>query len=130
MKTYSEKLKDPRWQRKRLEVMQRANWRCELCGDPLSTLHVHHLGYERGKEPWEHEDLACLCEHHHDMAHGFPPKAEETSSLILAWRVATAEGQRLGVSYVDPLPFMLEIDAARGNQDAIEILAWLQRKAA
>lgn len=31
MKTYYELLKDPRWQRKRLEVMQRANFECEDC---------------------------------------------------------------------------------------------------
>lgn len=63
--TYSEKLKDPRWQRRRLEVMQAADFRCEWCGDASSPLHVHHLKYTG--EPWDApaEDLECLCESHH-----------------------------------------------------------------
>jgi 5-methylcytosine-specific restriction endonuclease McrA len=62
--TYSEKLKDPRWQKKRLAVMQRANFKCEACSRDNETLHVHHLVYPRGKQPWEVEDkwLECLCE--------------------------------------------------------------------
>jgi hypothetical protein len=48
---YSAKLSDPRWQRRRLEEMQRADWKCECCGAAKKTLHVHHLDY-RG-EPWE-----------------------------------------------------------------------------
>ena len=30
---YSEKLKDPRWQKKRLEILERDNFRCQYCGD-------------------------------------------------------------------------------------------------
>lgn len=75
--TYFEKLKDPRWQRKRLEVMQRANFRCENC-DMVETgrhpekgpLHVHHGWYERDVQPWEYPDEAyqCLCEDCHKEA--------------------------------------------------------------
>lgn len=62
-KSYSEKLSDPRWQKKRLEVLERAEWGCVNCGDSESQLHVHHLVYEKGKEPWEHDDqyLIALC---------------------------------------------------------------------
>lgn len=54
-KTYSEKLQDPRWQKKRLEVFNRDNFACVLCGDKDNTLHVHHMTYKHGKEPWEYE---------------------------------------------------------------------------
>jgi 5-methylcytosine-specific restriction endonuclease McrA len=62
IKTYSEKLRDPRWQRKRLTIMQRAGFKCEACGRTQETLHVHHLIYTRG-DPWEVDDryLECLC---------------------------------------------------------------------
>lgn len=50
--TYAEKLKDPRWQRKRLEVMQRDDFKCRDCGTPDQQLTVHHCHYERG-EPWK-----------------------------------------------------------------------------
>lgn len=66
-KTYSEKLKDPRWQKRRLEIMKSADFKCEYCGNAAETLHIHHLRY-RG-EPWEarDEDLECLCETHHAL---------------------------------------------------------------
>lgn len=68
LKTYSEKLKDPRWQKKRLGVLERAKWACEECKDTEQTLHVHHTLYIYGKEPWEYEDgeLKCLCEACHE----------------------------------------------------------------
>lgn len=67
-KTYWEKLKDPRWQKKRLEVLERAEWKCEHCGDSASTLHVHHGYYEKGLEPWEYHNstLWALCEGCHE----------------------------------------------------------------
>lgn len=63
-RSYSEKLKDPRWQKKRLEIMQRDNFQCQACCDDKETLHVHHSYYEKGKEPWEYPDdsMRCLCE--------------------------------------------------------------------
>ena len=60
-KTYANKLKDPRWQKKRLEIMDRDNWRCQACGSTSKTLSVHHFKYQG--EPWEadNEDLQTLC---------------------------------------------------------------------
>lgn len=52
MTTYAEKLKDPRWQKKRLEVFNRDNWTCMYCDDQTKTLHVHHEKYEKG-DPWD-----------------------------------------------------------------------------
>lgn len=65
---YVDLLKDPRWQRKRLEILQRDDWRCQECTDNGSTLHVHHKKYERGRKPWEYEDvdLVTLCESCHE----------------------------------------------------------------
>ena len=71
--TYSEKLKDPRWQKKRLEVMKRNDFHCEICGDGESTLHVHHKEYFKGREIWEYEpeQLAVVCKDCHDNLHAF-----------------------------------------------------------
>ncbi len=67
-KSYIELLKDPRWQRKRLLILERDGWRCRNfgCGDSTTTLHVHHRRYT-GK-PWEapDEDLVTLCEPCHE----------------------------------------------------------------
>ena len=67
---YFEKLKDPRWQRKRLEIMNRASFKCEECGDSDQTLHVHHGYYDKDLQPWEYSNdtLWCLCEGCHQNA--------------------------------------------------------------
>lgn len=66
-KTYKEKLLDPRWQRRRLEIFNRDNFTCQKCGDNESTISVHHRWYAYGKEPWEYPDdiLVTLCENCH-----------------------------------------------------------------
>lgn len=67
MKTYSEKLKDPRWQKKRLEIMERDGFRCRMCDSRKETLHIHHCHYEKGN-PWDTDDslLITLCHQCHE----------------------------------------------------------------
>jgi 5-methylcytosine-specific restriction endonuclease McrA len=69
---YADLLKDPRWQKKRLEIMERAGWKCELCGNRTLTLHVHHTRYDRRRKPWQYEnrELLCICEVCHGKLHG------------------------------------------------------------
>lgn len=75
-KSYYEKLKDPRWQKKRLRILERAGWRCQECYDDTATLHVHHGFYGKAFEPddsfepWDHPDdtLWALCENCHTDA--------------------------------------------------------------
>ena len=64
---YSEKLKDPRWQKKRLIILQRDDFKCVLCGDDKTTLHVHHSMY--CGSPWRtpNEYLHTLCVHCHEI---------------------------------------------------------------
>ena len=42
---YSEKLKNPKWQKKRLEILNRDNFTCIKCGDKETTLQIHHFKY-------------------------------------------------------------------------------------
>ncbi len=69
---YVEKLKDPRWQKRRLEMLEKASWKCEICMDDKNTLHVHHLSYRDRQEPWEYDDgeLVVLCHECHEIIHG------------------------------------------------------------
>lgn len=73
---YAQKLRDPRWQKKRLKILERDLWSCQQCGDTESTLHVHHRRYSPG-DPWDAPDewLLTLCEECH---------AEETEQLPVA----------------------------------------------
>jgi hypothetical protein len=64
MSEYSEKLRDPRWQKKRLEILERDKFTCQYCGHDDLTLTVHHKTYNKKTEPWEYPDdmLITLCE--------------------------------------------------------------------
>ena len=70
-KTYSEKLKDPLWQRKRLEILNRDNFTCQYCGNDKDQLHVHHLCYDSSYNPWDVDDSALItvCETCHKIEH-------------------------------------------------------------
>src|SRR5690349_11077196 len=74
-KTYKQKLADPRWQRKRLQVLEARDWKCEDCGDSKSELHVHHKRYKRGKQPWEYplDNFSALCWRCHEKRHSPVP---------------------------------------------------------
>lgn len=80
--SYGEQLKHPFWQRKRLEVLNAAEFHCENCGDGESTLHVHHKRYVKGRMAWEYEahELAALCDGCHQEAH----RITELIGLLLA----------------------------------------------
>jgi|GEM_PF-2145509 len=66
--TYVEQLKHPNWQRKRLEILNRDEFMCQICYDDESTLHVHHKHYFKGRMAWEYEnyELVTLCESCHE----------------------------------------------------------------
>lgn len=67
--TYAQKFKDPRWQKKRLKILERDNFECQICFDEKSTLHIHHYIYIKEREPWEYSDelLVTLCEDCHEF---------------------------------------------------------------
>lgn len=75
---YGEKLLDPRWQKKRLQILERDGWRCQGCCASDSTLHVHHIAYKPDCEPWEIDDdlLLTLCADCHETE-----SAEHRSSV-------------------------------------------------
>jgi 5-methylcytosine-specific restriction endonuclease McrA len=55
-KNYSQLLRDQRWQKKRLEIMQRDEFTCTRCYESEKTLNVHHCYYLYGKKPWDYEN--------------------------------------------------------------------------
>ena len=71
MSKYSEKLKDIRWQKKRLEVFDASGWSCVGCLSKTDTLHAHHKKYISAREPWEYDnsEIASLCGNCHNLVH-------------------------------------------------------------
>jgi hypothetical protein len=85
--TYAEQLKHPKWQKKRLEMLDAAEWECSNCGDKDTMLHVHHRRYVKGRMAWEYSqiELSVLCENCHKGEHA----ADELMKEILALTDAT-----------------------------------------
>lgn len=91
--SYKDDYKDPRWQKKRLEILGRDKWKCVACGDDKATLHVHHCSY--GKKPWDVPDyvLQTLCEGCHEGLGPHPKagvgyineKGDDNAYIRIAW---------------------------------------------
>jgi len=92
MPTYSEKLKSPKWQKKRLQVLERDEFRCQSCGDTETELHVHHDRYS--KEPWDarDEELKTLCKWCHQIY-------EELKDSYKVIHIKHGDGSDKGVKY-------------------------------
>lgn len=68
-KEYRLLLNDPRWIARRLEILERDNYTCSVCGCD-DNLQVHHRVYEE-LAPWEYkdEDLVTMCDSCHNNVH-------------------------------------------------------------
>lgn len=71
MSSYSESLRDPKWQKRRLEILSAADWACEDCGRRDQAFEIHHNFYIRAfrYQPWRYERdlLMALCEGCHEI---------------------------------------------------------------
>lgn len=70
---YQQKLLDPRWQKKRLEILNRDEFTCEICKSTEHPLNVHHKFYTYGLDPWEYPDtnFITLCNYCHEDEHAY-----------------------------------------------------------
>jgi hypothetical protein len=94
--------RDSRWQKKRLEIMERDNWTCKSCGATGEgvTLNVHHAYYESGKMPWEYEEgmLVTWCDKCHKARH------EDTNCLLHCLAVTKAGTFATFIKLADTFP--------------------------
>lgn len=91
--SYHEELQHPLWQKRRLEILQDANWKCQECDTASDMLTVHHSHYIKGLKPWEYpaELLLCLCA----PCHLERQKLEESLKIELMKRLKSVPYQRL-----------------------------------
>lgn len=127
---YSDKLQDPRWQKKRLEIFERDDFTCQHCFTNKNTLHVHHIAYSSG-EPWDIENhlLTTLCKECHEIE--TVDIKTETSLLIktlknrgfeslhFVYLISTFENAVINIDSLDYLGFLKEL---LSNEEKIKIL--------
>ncbi len=81
---YADQLKNPMWQKRRLEVLSDNQFTCELCGDKETELHVHHRLYLKGLKAWEYntDQLQCLCSRCHEDIHRASQAIQERLEFV------------------------------------------------
>lgn len=126
-KDYSEILRDPRWQKKRLEVLQAHGFKCEACENTEETLHVHHRYYVSHRMPWEYPDFCyqVLCVICHDrVKDSIESRRLEDSNVFEEWEA--------GLDFFGDNIFSLMVDAHEGGADEVKLYAkeisWRERK--
>lgn len=116
---FKSQYKHPLWQRKRLEVLNAANFSCENCFDSDEQLHVHHRHYVKGRMIWEYDntELSVLCESCHARAHEVKDilgniflATELSASSALVGIVAAYCYTTKGICHVDTSSALAAID--------------------
>jgi len=84
---YATQRLDPRWQKKRLEIMQRDGFKCRACESSDKTLSVHHAYYVTGRKPWEYPcfSLRTLCDGCHKDEHSPKSEPDEIHTPLTEW---------------------------------------------
>lgn len=92
---YAQKLKDPRWQKKRLEIFQRDDFMCWNCRGKDKTLHVHHKCYLPKLDPWEYDAryLITLCEECHEQIKSLENKIRK--AIVRAYGVVSPDFEKM-----------------------------------
>lgn len=106
--TYAEKLRDPRWQRRKSEVQRKADFTCEDCGSKTATLEVHHCLYIIGREPWEYDDdlLMLVCRECHPRRQELEDQARYAIALTMR-RMSIYDLERF---VLDPIAMKIKRD--------------------
>ena len=110
---YAKDRLNPRWQKKRLEIMKLDDFECIECGSGSKTLNVHHSYYISGRKPWQYPDwsLKTFCQECHKRMHErlieccedeYGP-AEEPWETYLSWLDLAAPREILSEDYWDDM---------------------------
>lgn len=135
-KPYHERLRDPRWQRKRLEIMDRDRFACQFCLAKDKTLNVHHGFYAKGRDPWDYPDesLLTLCEECHAVTEQSKTEAHAAMALLDGEGLRRVAGYAAGlrafelpvdsrsVAYIPDYEFLIGFLNALGLRDVDAVL--------
>lgn len=86
---YKTQIRTSQWQRKRLEIMQRDDFKCRICTSD-GFLNVHHLYYLPNVVIWDYdsEGIITLCQECHEkITHDLPKLSGIVAFQILAGKI-------------------------------------------
>lgn len=103
--TYTDQLKHPMWQKRRLEIMELHDFECGNCGNTENMLNIHHKIYKKGHKAWEYldEEYECLCTDCHSSAHHLNDIIKEILSKLTFLEKERVLGYALALG--DPVDF-------------------------
>lgn len=141
-KTYRDHLKSPKWQRVRLKVFERDNWKCVSCGDEDSQLSVHHQEYAKSGLPWEAplDKLITVCDRCHADMEDWKKECGSKDFSLKTFRVpynnipSGHELRLLKFSNDDKIFFVIQVVADKTDcygfgvtkQEGESIVKWIQ----
>ena len=114
---YAAKFKDPRWQKKRLAILERDGFKCTQCSDSEAELHVHHLYYSKARDPWNYPSfsLVTLC---HSCHKGIECNDTDDEGTWFGFEWETCVE---GMTQCSPKPFTNELwDLSKAIHFAVE----------
>ena len=126
---FAKKYKDPRWQKKRLEVFERDEFTCQRCydqGDPPTPLHVHHKFYRKwGTSPWDYplEALTTLCELCHESETPLRSAAEQRLIEVVMEHLTAS--QTLELAKALELALLYRAASTGTPWEVIDVVRWV-----
>ncbi len=128
--TYAEKLSNPLWQRKRLEVFNRDNFACTNCGRNNLTLHIHHIKYLKGADPWEYENhfLTTLCKVCHKNEHEVIIEPDRKYEHLIIYKEEPTVINRLNIQLFDLNNKLKENISDELMEDVLKNIMFIQQQ--
>ena len=80
-RNYYDYMHSEEWRKKRLKVLKRDGFRCQMCGT-AKNLRVHHINYEHLGTDAELDDLITLCDTCHTQIHAQDIKKKQPLDLF------------------------------------------------
>lgn len=99
--SYREKLDDPRWSKKRIEILKRDNFKCLVCTRGDRILDVHHIVYIPNRDPWDYPEayLQTLCRECHEIRQELTDKCANALKLAIS-RIPTERMEKVALRLI------------------------------
>lgn len=122
--SYADKLRDPRWQKKRLEILERDKWTCAGCKSTEKTLHVHHRLYVKGLDPWEYDSeyLLTVCDECHSAATEIITEFDRVLKLFFLPNQLRSLTESIEMSSDSPIAVTIAISELLGDEHLVRYL--------